>query len=278
MRAVKKINNNVAICLDGRDNELIAFGRGIGFPSMPYKIEDLSKISRTFYNISKQYLALLNEIPIDIIEFTAQLVIFAENHLPYTLNPNLVLTLADHISFAIERKNKQIYVRMPLAFDMEQTYPTEVEIGRFALKQLQQKQNITLPESEVFGIAMAIVFAKLGTKNKETSSTKQSSELLEEITCIVEQQMGLQISRDSFNYARYATHMQYLLQRLGSHKPVSSDNLTIYHSLQEEFTDVSACVDKIAAYFATELGAILSDEERLYLILHVNRICTNEST
>ncbi len=27
MRAVKKINNNVAICLDSRGNELIAFGR-----------------------------------------------------------------------------------------------------------------------------------------------------------------------------------------------------------------------------------------------------------
>ncbi len=70
----------------------------------------------------------------------------------------------------------------------------------------------------------------------------------------------------------------YLLQRLGSHKPVSSGNLSIYHSLKEEFTDVSACVDKIDAYFATELGATLSDEERLYLILHVNRICTNESS
>ena len=72
--------------------------------------------------------------------------------------------------------------------------------------------------------------------------------------------------------------MQYLLQRLNSHKPVSSVNLSIYHSLKAEFTDVSNCVDKIASYFAAEFGATLSDEERLYLILHVNRICTNESS
>ena len=31
MRAIKKINNNVAICADSNNKELIAFGKGIGF-------------------------------------------------------------------------------------------------------------------------------------------------------------------------------------------------------------------------------------------------------
>ncbi|WP_368259898.1 CAT RNA binding domain-containing protein, partial [Clostridium paraputrificum] len=37
MIVVKKINNNVAICLDNNNNELIAFGKGIGFPATPYE-------------------------------------------------------------------------------------------------------------------------------------------------------------------------------------------------------------------------------------------------
>ena len=51
MKVVKKINNNVAICLDSNNCELVAFGKGIGFPKMPYEIQDLSLIDRTFYDL-----------------------------------------------------------------------------------------------------------------------------------------------------------------------------------------------------------------------------------
>ncbi len=32
MKVIKKINNNVALCVDNHKKELIAFGKGIGFP------------------------------------------------------------------------------------------------------------------------------------------------------------------------------------------------------------------------------------------------------
>jgi len=73
MRAVKKINNNVAICIDGTGNELVAFGKGIGFPAMPYEITDLKLIDQTFYNISSNYVDMINELPEDIITFTARI-------------------------------------------------------------------------------------------------------------------------------------------------------------------------------------------------------------
>ncbi|MBA1393021.1 hypothetical protein EQ500_03915, partial [Lactobacillus sp. XV13L] len=44
MQVIKKINNNAAICLDQNQDELIAFGKGIGFPKTPYELTDLSKI------------------------------------------------------------------------------------------------------------------------------------------------------------------------------------------------------------------------------------------
>ena len=70
MQVIKKINNNFAICVDGEGNELIAFGKGIGFPKVPYEIEDLSVINRTFYDIDQKYLELLNELPEKVFHFT----------------------------------------------------------------------------------------------------------------------------------------------------------------------------------------------------------------
>ena len=48
MKVIKKINNNVALCLDGNQRELIAFGKGIGFKPIPYELTDLSVIERTY--------------------------------------------------------------------------------------------------------------------------------------------------------------------------------------------------------------------------------------
>lgn len=44
MIIVKKINNNVAMARDYRGNELVVFGRGIGFHETPYYLEDESTL------------------------------------------------------------------------------------------------------------------------------------------------------------------------------------------------------------------------------------------
>ena len=96
MIVIKKINNNVAICKDNNNRELVAFGKGIGFPSIPYEITDLRKIDRTFYNISSQYLSLINELSFEIVEFTADQLTRVQDILTYETNSNLVFTLVEH--------------------------------------------------------------------------------------------------------------------------------------------------------------------------------------
>ena len=52
MRVIRNINNNVALCLDGNGNEVVAFGKGIGFKKPPYDIE-LNQIQRTYWELIK---------------------------------------------------------------------------------------------------------------------------------------------------------------------------------------------------------------------------------
>ena len=42
MKVIKNINNNTSICLDSNNQEVVAFGKGIGFIKPPYEI-DISK-------------------------------------------------------------------------------------------------------------------------------------------------------------------------------------------------------------------------------------------
>lgn len=281
MHAVKKINNNVAVCMDDNGKELVAFGKGIGFPSMPYEIRDLAKLDRTFYNINPHYISMLHDIPSEIIELTAQIVDVAQHRLDYNLNPNLVLTLADHIAFAMERKKKNIHVYMPLIYDIEQIYTDEIQIAQFALQKIKDTFHVQLSPQEASGIALNIVNAKLEEKpqSKVSDSTIQQNtaeQILQDMTKIVEKEMQIQVNRESFNYARYATHVMYLLQRIHEHKHVSSENLLMYKSLKEEAAEACHCVNQIDKYFEKKLHTPLSEEEKLYLILHINRLCAKE--
>ena len=63
MQIIKKINTSAAIALDSNGEEIVVFGKGIGFPKVPYDLEDLSKIERTFYNVDSKYYNISTRLP-----------------------------------------------------------------------------------------------------------------------------------------------------------------------------------------------------------------------
>lgn len=205
MVVVKKINNNVAVCRDGNQRELIAFGKGIGFPPMPYELTDLDRIDRTFYNVSRQYLPLLSDIPAEVVEFTARMMDDVQGRLPYETSSNIVLTLADHIAFSIERAKKGVYIRMPSIYEMEQSYPLEVRIGRRFVSAIEREFHLKLPKGEVQSIAMHFINARgstLDTAAPQDDIQQQYDEVLEQTTQIIEWELDCKVQRDTFNYAR----------------------------------------------------------------------------
>ena len=277
MRGLRKINNNAVICLDSTGQEMIAMGKGIGFGTLPREIP-LAQVERTFYNVDERYLGVLRDLPPDVLDFSARLLDIARNELPYTLSPNAILTLADHIAFTIERARRNIRVKMPLAYDVEQLYPAEYRIGQYAAKRIQKEFQVGLPGAEAVGIAINLLNARVDGDSAPDAAGAgcTDSEMLEDITEMVENHFNLIVQRDSFNYSRYATHMQYLFGRIHTSKTIASGNSQMYDSIRAEFPDVAACAEEIAAHIQRKWGCALPEEEKLYLILHINRICIKE--
>lgn len=277
MRGLRKINNNAVICLDSTGQEMIAMGKGIGFGTLPREIP-LAQVERTFYNVDERYLGVLRDLPPDVLDFSARLLDIARNELPYTLSPNAILTLADHIAFTIERARRNIRVKMPLAYDVEQLYPAEYRIGQYAVKRIQKEFQAGLPGAEAVGIAINLLNARVDGDSAPDAAGAgcTDSEMLEDITEMVENHFNLIVQRDSFNYSRYATHMQYLFGRIHTSKTIASGNSQMYDSIRAEFPDVAACAEEIAAHIQRKWGCALPEEEKLYLILHINRICIKE--
>lgn len=274
MKAIKKINNNIAVCLDSQNHELIAVGRGVGFHDMPYEITDLASIQRTFYNVDSMYVELASQIPEDILETAAQIVDVVRLKSDVPINSNLVFTLADHIKFAIERRNKGMAVTAPMQYDIQQLYSDEYELGLKALQIVNENLKVRLPSEEATNLALHFINAKAMTA-KEVKN-EENGDLISDITDIISGYFEIYIDKHSFNYSRFVTHLQYLLKRQDQGVFIKSDNKQLYEDLVKQFPKTSDCVEKIAQFLQERMGFELEKEEKLYLILHVNRLCSRE--
>lgn len=277
MKVVKSINHNAAILVNDKGRELVAIGRGIGFPTESGEVS-LGQIERTFYGVDPRYLSLLDEIDPDIMEFASQIADIARANISRELSANLPFTLADHISFAIKRCREHMYVQMPLSCDVQQCYPIEYKIACLAHAGIEREFDVSMPRGERAGIALCIVNSVMASSSKAKSNDARREEaLIDKLTKTIEREMAIRVDRGGFDYARYETHVRYLLERVRVNAPLNTDNAALYGPLSSDYPDIAECVDKMAELIQGVYGAPVTIEEKVYLMLHVNRVCAGNS-
>ncbi len=272
MRMLKKINNNYAVAKDSTGKTVIVSGSGIGFGSFPSELNDLSKIERTYYNIDDRFVRLIEKLPSDVIECSEKIVNYAESKLGLKLNPNLVFSLADHINFSIERIKQGITFDHGLTYEMNYLHPVEFEIAKEAVNMIQKKYEIVFSKEEAAIIALHILESESHYK-KETINTSQ---VVDDLAEIVRKEMDIVIDADDFNYYRFATHIQYLMNRQKENQSIKSENKEMFNMIRNSYPKVYDCVLKMKKYFNEQLNWDVSEEEQLYLMIHINRICSKE--
>lgn len=272
MKVIKNINNNVSLCRDSKGREVIAFGKGIGFIKPPYDVP-LSKIDRTFYNISDLNYEGIKDIPIPILHAAIRIIDEAERSLNVTLMSSAALALADHINFAIQRLNDHILLEMPLREDIKQLYPEEMKAAYQALTIIKEETGVTLDHNEAGTIALHFINNQI-TSNDQ--SQKIGKQMIEESVALIEKEFAISINKDSFHYSRFITHVDYLLRRSLKNTQIESVNQSMFQSLKEQYHITYRCAVHIKDLFKKKLDIDLSEEEQLYLMLHINRLCSRE--
>lgn len=272
MKVIKNINNNVSLCVDSKGREVIAFGKGLGFIKPPYEVP-LSKIERTFYNITDLDYEGIKNIPISILNASIRIIDEVERHLNVTLMSTAALALADHINFAIQRLQEHMLLDMPIQEDIKQLYAEEMKEAYNALAIISEETGITLDRKEAGTIALHFINSRISANG---SSQLNSRYIIEESIAIVEQEFQIKINKESFNYSRFATHVDYLLRRTSKNNQIESSNRTMFETLKKQYPCTYLCAVKIKDLFRKEWKITLSEEEQLYLMLHINRLCARE--
>ena len=266
MRVAKRINNNAVMCVDSKGRSVVAFGKGISFSINKETGElPLSAIERTFYNVDEHYLALLEELSPEVLAVSADVIEAADLELPYELSHNAVLALADHITFAIQRERKGIVAQM---------YPVEYRVGEYAVGQISRKLGVDLPKGEVVGVALCLLNASLTPEDAATSAGQAATDndVIERIARIVEDAYSISVDRDGFEFARFATHMHYLIGRIRQGEPMYTDGSELYGEVRAQSERGAACLDRVVELLGDTFGEDITDSEKLYVLMHILRI------
>lgn len=118
MLITKIINNNVISSIDSHGREVIATGRGIGFKRRTGDEIPEELIERIYRMEDKEgqdkLKELVSSIPLKHIQITDGLIKEFRKRLDCKLNDMILVTLSDHISFAIQRKEQGLEFKNPM--------------------------------------------------------------------------------------------------------------------------------------------------------------------
>lgn len=270
----KVINNNIIVILDEHGNERILMGRGIGFKKRPGENYDMHMVEKEFTlslgEQTEQLADLLNEIPMQIIDASIAIVDYAVKELGKKVNESVIISLSDHIYTAIERSKQGIYIKNILLWETKKFYPAEYRAGQHALDIIKAKTNVELFDDEAGFIALHIVNAQM---EESVGDMYGLTKVMQEIVNIIKYTCQIVFDEDSFYYCRFITHLKFFAQRLLTHTTYEgSDSKELLEVVKKQYKKAYACVGKVSEFLNNNYDYVLSEEEQLYLTLHIARI------
>ena len=163
----KVINNNVISAYDVNRQEVVIMGKGIGFKAHTGDLIDEGRIEKVFRieneKLSRQFQEVLENIPLEHMQITSDIISYARKNLNVQLNQNIYITLMDHINFAIQRQSQGIQLKNALLWEIKKFYHQEYLMGKYAIDLLNEKLGTEFPEDEAGFIALHFVNAEYNT-------------------------------------------------------------------------------------------------------------------
>lgn len=271
----KVINNNIISAYEKSGAEVIVMGRGIGFKKKQGEVVPADQISKIFRiksrTLTEQFKELLANMPLERVRISDEIISHAKDHLKLKLNQSIYVTLTDHINFAIERVSQGIEPQNALLWEIKRFYPQEFQLGIYALELIQDRLGILLPEDEAGFIALHFVNAEYGTDIRDAVKFPDQ---MQAIVDIVEHDLGILLDESSLHYERFVTHIKFLIQRIYRKELLSSEDRELSLMMQRKYPREYQCSVKVAEYIMQATGSRLSEEEIMYLSVHIRRVST----
>lgn len=271
----KILNNNVVVIKEHDGVEKIVMGRGIAFQKKVGETFDDAKIDKVFTLTSQdavnKFQELIVDIPIEHVEMAEEIISYAKTHIGKKMNEMIYISLVDHIYTSIVRFLDGIVVKNALLWDIRRFYSVEFYIGNRALDMIEEKFHVRLPEDEAGFIALHLVNAEMD--EEDMHDMYEITKVMQEVSNIVKYKFNITFDEDSAYYYRFITHLKFFAQRLvknNTYEDSGDDDLL--DVIKVKYKNSYDCVNKVAQFIQSKYDYTLSNEEKLYLTIHIERV------
>lgn len=270
----KILNNNVIITVDPKTRkEKILMGNGLAFKKKVGQEVEEEKVEKIFVldnmDDSDKFKKLVEEIPLDIIEITDDIVRYAEEKLKRVLDKHIYVALADHMAFAIKRLESNIQVQNSLLVEIKRVHKEEYDIALWAVNFINERLHINLPVDEAGFFALHIVNASYSESAKETYLM---TNIVRDVLNIIRYFYSVEFIEDDLNYDRLLTHLKFFAKRVLTNKQHYNGHNAFIDIVKDKYSDAYECTQKVKNYISEAYHYEITDDEAVYLSLHIHRV------
>ncbi len=273
--AHKVLNNNVVITIDETGRERVLMGRGLGFGLKPEDAIDPAKVEKTFILDSgdggENELRLLSEVPYPMLEAVTRAVDGAERSLGRALGRGFTIAVLDHIQFVLERLDQGVRIPSTSMPELRVLHPQEFAAASDMAASLSAALDRELPPEEAVFLTMHLLNA---TRDEPNGTAAILFRRVQHVVTTVENGLGVRLDTESLDYARFVLHVQFLLQRLVNRTMLRSQDTSFFEFAKHSYPQSFEIATEVKAYVRAATESELTDEEVLYLIVHVERLKT----
>ena len=269
-RVIKILNNNGVLALKP-DNytEVIILGKGIGFgKKINERFEDTADAK--IYELKKDTdrgssFSLVQKLEPVYLEIAAEILQTAKSQLG-ELDENILLPLADHIAFAVQRiRNNGVLVN-PMTQDVKALFEEEFKAALEGKDIILKKTDVELNDDELSYIALHLHSAR---GEEKLSEIMKQTQLIHECISRIEKQINISLDADTIAYNRLLSHMKYMLIRMEKGEKIELD-MNAY--IEHQYPDTYEFAKGICELIEKETGLPFVPEEIGYLAIHIERV------
>ena len=273
MTIEKVINNNVVTAIDEAGQEVVLMGKGIGFQAKAGTLISKVGVEKKFV-LSNQdeigkFQEVVSSIPVEHLDVCIEVINYATEVIGKRISSSIYISLTDHINFALERYKSGILFDNPLSQEVKSFYPSEYQVGEYAVEIIERKLGICLPSDEPASIAMHFVNAEYNTAMSETMHI---TTMIREVVELVEKELGFELSDYDFDSARFVAHLKFLAFRVFRGTQTLAQDEEYNKMVIRIYPEAFSVVENIAYFMKKRYNYDMKVEEQVNMVIHIQRI------
>lgn len=267
------LNHNVVLVEEpGSGQEIVLFGKGIGFGTKPGNtiLPHDARVEKRFRleneNHQQQYRTLLSQVDPAVVGIAEEIIALIAKEITPHVNEHVHVALPDHIQFAMYRLRNGMEIVNPFLFEIQALYSKEYALAKRAAEMIKSAFSLEIPESEIGFLALHIHSA---VSYMPVSKAVQFTNIITELVGIIEERTGRSIERNTIDYVRLITHLRFACERIRQQKSIHNPLLD---RLKETAPEAYAVAEELARHISKRLDMNVPEDEIGYMAMHVFRL------